>query len=255
MQPKLDKPSGVEPRHVKYILQIPGVEFLTNTQPHQIMAPEPASTPFGAMPAQTELDAISNRIQIALAKREELVRSWTSKSAREDKIRKTDEELDAEDALLFRNQPAYLGVGCPIPEKFLIGEADRSKKSLEARLGKGLQASKRRDAEEKAASAKRGLNQDSSDEEEGRSSLGKKKKRNLPMKVIENPIYAQKAVEQEPAVNTAKDVKDTEGDNSNILPIRPKKDKAARRNEKKKKKLKREKLKLNHQSDSQGSSC
>jgi len=220
------------------------------------MAPELASTPFGAMPAQTELDAISNRIQLALAKREELVRSWTSRSAREDKTRKTDEELDAEDALLFRVQPAYLGVGCPIPEKFLIGEADRSKKSLEARLGKGLQASKRRDAEEKAASAKRGLHGNSSDEEEGRSSLGKKKKKKiLRKKAVENPIYAQKDVEHDmppPIEREANDVK--KEDNSKVLPIRPKKDKATKRNEKKKKKAKRDRLKLNHQSDSQGSS-
>jgi len=213
------------------------------------MAPEAASTPFGAMPVQSELDVISNRIQVALAKREELVRSWTSKSAREDKSRKTDEQLDAEDTLLFRNQPAYLGVGCPIPEKFLIGEVDRSKKSLEARLGKGLQASKRRDAEEKAASAKRGLHQDSSDEEGGRSSLGKKKKKkNLYNEVIENPIYAQTIVEPELVADTVREEKDVGEDSSKSLPIRPKKDKAARRNEKKKKKSKRDKLKVNHQS-------
>lgn len=249
------------------------------------MAPEPVSVLFGSKPVQAELDAISNRIQIALAKREELIRSWTLKSAREDKTpRKTDAEIDAEDALLFQMQPPYLGVGCPIPEKFLIGEQDRSKKSLEARLGKGLQATKRRDAEEKAASAKRGLRGDSSDEEEGRSAVGKrKKKKGTTVKAAENPIYAMKVMDVEPVVSEVKEVNGLKSavsfpccsttlpieritvvhmanfdlknqETAQSLPIRSKDDKRKRRNEKKKKKRKTKNTAQLLQTDSQSSS-
>jgi len=80
----------------------------------------------------------------------------------------------------------------------MISEADRSKKTLESKFGKGLQASKRRDAEEKAESAKRALRDDSSDEEGGRSSLGKKKKKlkvaeaQQPAKQVEEVKEAEK---------------------------------------------------------------
>jgi hypothetical protein len=129
--------------------------------------------------SKEELDVISNRIAIALAKREKLVKSWTALSARPKEPEKTQEELDAEDAALFRNQPPYLGVGAPIPSHFLVSDAERNNKSLRAKFfpTKGLKGSKSRDEEEKAASAKRGLIDESSDEEGGRSSVGKAKKR------------------------------------------------------------------------------
>lgn len=128
--------------------------------------------------SKEELDVISNRIAIALAKREKLIKSWTALSARPKEPEKTQEELDAEDAALFRKQPPYLGVGSPIPSHFLVSDAERNNKSLRAKffLAKGLKGSKSRD-EEKAASAKRGLIDESSDEEGGRSSVGKAKKR------------------------------------------------------------------------------
>jgi len=150
-------------------------------------------------PSQEELDATVNRIQLELARREALVRKMMANTTATDlPPRKTDAELDAEDALLFRPQPPYLGLGCPIPENYLISEADRSKKNLEAKFGKGLQASKRRDAEEKAESAKRALNEDSSDEEGGRSSLGKKKKLKIEPAKVETPrkVSAQETVKK-----------------------------------------------------------
>jgi hypothetical protein len=129
--------------------------------------------------SKEELDVISNRIAIALAKREKLIKSWTALSARPKEPEKTQEELDAEDAALFRKQPPYLGVGAPIPSHFLVSDAERNNKSLRAKFfpAKGLKGSKSRDEEEKAASAKRGLIDESSDEEGGRSSVGKAKKR------------------------------------------------------------------------------
>lgn len=128
-----------------------------------------------------ELDAISNRVAVALAKRERLIKSWTASSAREKQPEKTQEELDGEDAILYRSQPPYLGVGAAVPSHFLVSDADRNNRSLRAKFfpTKGLKASKLRDAEEKAASAKRGLQNEDSEDEGGRSSLGKAKKQKI----------------------------------------------------------------------------
>jgi hypothetical protein len=147
------------------------------------MAPDEAAK--SAKVSKEDFDVISNRIAVALAKREALIKSWTASSSRERPLEKTEAELEAEDAALFRNEPPYLGVGAPIPSHFLVSEAERSNKSLRAKLlpSKTLKASKARDAEEKAASAKRGLKDESSDEEQGRSGLGRAKKRKTQMKI------------------------------------------------------------------------
>ncbi|PSS22931.1 hypothetical protein M430DRAFT_56797 [Amorphotheca resinae ATCC 22711] len=143
------------------------------------MAPELSTK--SAQDPKEGLDVISNRIAMALAKHDSLVKSWTALSARPKEPEKTQEELDAEEAALFRSEPPYLGVGAPIPSHFLISDAERNNKSLRAKFfpTKGLKASKSRDEEEKATSAKRRLMEESSDEEEGRSSLGKAKKRKM----------------------------------------------------------------------------
>merc|ERR1712093_575891 len=143
--------------------------------PTEDMAPnEPLKS---ARSSQDELAVISNRLAIAMAKREALVKSWTASSSRPEP-EKTQEELDAEDAALFRNAPPHLGVGAAIPAHFLANESEGGKKALRAKLlsTKGLKASKARDAVEKAASARRAMREQSSDEEEGRSSLGRAKK-------------------------------------------------------------------------------
>jgi len=143
------------------------------------MAPLHASK--SAKTSKEEFDVISNRLALALAKRESLIKSWTALSSHPRPEEKTQAELDAEDAALFRNEPAHLGVGAPIPSHFLVSEAERNNKSLRAKFfpPKGLKASKAREAEEKAASAKRGLRDESSDEEEGRSGLGRAKKQKV----------------------------------------------------------------------------
>ncbi|KAH6670719.1 hypothetical protein B0J14DRAFT_596921 [Halenospora varia] len=141
------------------------------------MAPEVAASK-SAKASKQEFDIISNRVALALAKRESLIKSWTTDAARSEAPTKSLEELEAEDATLFHNEPAHLGVGAPVPAEFLASDADRSRKSLRAKFFpvKGLKASKARDADEKAASAKRGMRDESSDEEEGRSGLGRAKK-------------------------------------------------------------------------------
>jgi hypothetical protein len=136
-----------------------------------------------ALAVAADFDVIQNRVAVALAKRERLIKSWTASSSRPRPPPKTQEELDAEDADLFNPTPAGLGLGAPIPKEFLDGDVKRKKISTNDKLrhiliGKraGLQASKPRDGKEKAGSAKRGLEQESSDEDQGRSALGKAKK-------------------------------------------------------------------------------
>jgi hypothetical protein len=144
------------------------------------MATESSSTP-AAEPF--DYDVFTNRIAVAMAKREAIVKSWTAKSSRPREPPKTQEQIDAENAEFLRPAPAHLGLGAPIPKEYLEGDLKRkdikSNDSLRKRLlGKqaGLQASKPRDAAEKAASAKRARKDDSSDEEEGRTSLIKSRK-------------------------------------------------------------------------------
>ncbi|KAL5325955.1 hypothetical protein ACEPPN_007091 [Leptodophora sp. 'Broadleaf-Isolate-01'] len=154
------------------------------------MAPEEPLK--SARASKDELAVISNRLAIAMAKREALVKSWTASSSNS-RPEKTQEELDAEDAALFRNEPPHLGVGAPIPAHFLVNESERGNKALRAKMltTKGLKASKARDAEEKAASAKRGMRVESSDEEEGRSGLGRAKKSKGCQNIV--PIVARQA--------------------------------------------------------------
>ncbi|KAI1006052.1 hypothetical protein K3495_g2168 [Podosphaera aphanis] len=141
--------------------------------------------------SQGDYDVISNQIISALAQRESLVKSWST-SSHSILPRKTQAELDAEDAALFQIQPPRLGVGALIPPEFLVSQAEQTTKSLRAKLliSHSLRASKARAAEEKAASAKRGLQNDSSDEEQGRTSLGRKKKTKNNSNSIEGNLLA-----------------------------------------------------------------
>lgn len=163
-----------------------------------------------AKQAKEDFAVISNRLAVAFAKREALIKSWTASSSRPPTApTKTEEELEAEDSALFRNQPQYLGVGAAIPSHFLVSEAERNNKSLRAKFfpTKGLKASKARDAEEKAASAKRGLKDQSSDEEEGRSGLGRAKKLKFTKKSEpkKQPIKDESESEEESRVTLGKE--------------------------------------------------
>lgn len=148
------------------------------------------------LPIAADLQAIEARIAVAFAKRERLVKSWTVGSTLPRAPAKTQEELKAEDAELYQIVPPFLGLGAPVPKEYLNGDVKRKEISSNDKLRKlitgsktGLQASKSRDLQEKARSAKRSLEAESSDEEEGRSGLGKAKKAK-PDKIIhrENPI-------------------------------------------------------------------
>lgn len=140
--------------------------------------------PSPSEPQKLDVDAFFNRIDLIMAEKEALVRSWTAQSKTIWPIvRKTAAELKAEEDEMFRPQPPYLGVGCPIPEGYQAEDEEDTKFTARAKFGMGLQASKRRDAEEKAESAKRAARDESSEIEGGRSSLGKKKKKNKKRKI------------------------------------------------------------------------
>jgi hypothetical protein len=160
---------------------------------NRTMAPE--EPPKFAKLSKQDFDVISNRLAVALAKRESLIKSWTASSSLSKEPAKSQEELDAEDAAVFRSEPPRLGVGAQIPSHFLVSEAERNNKSLRAKFfpANGLKASKPRDVEEKLVSVKRGLRDESSDEEEGRSALGRAKKQKIrtrvePIKDIMNEV-------------------------------------------------------------------
>ncbi|OBT67959.1 hypothetical protein VE03_02544 [Pseudogymnoascus sp. 23342-1-I1] len=136
------------------------------------------------LPVAENLEAIQARIDLAIAKQDAIVKSWVDKfDTTKCAPSKTQEEIAAWDAELFNPMPSNLGLGAPIPKEYLNGDMNRKDISGNSKLrslmmGKkaGLQAAKPRDAEEKASSMKRGLKDDTSDEEEGRSNLGKSKK-------------------------------------------------------------------------------
>lgn len=137
-------------------------------------------------PNPAAFDVLQNRIAVALAKRQRLIKSWTASSSRPRPPPKTEEELEKEDADLFRFEPPHLGLGAPIPKEFLDGGDKRKEISSNTKLrhlmlgnkSAGLQPSKPRDALQKTNGMKRGIKEQSSDEDEGRSSLGKAKKLN-----------------------------------------------------------------------------
>lgn len=142
-----------------------------------------------------ELEVLDNKVAIALAKHDEIVNGWIKASNRPPKPPViTDAEIEAQ----ISNA---LGIGGGITTSAELGNKTLRSKFLPS---KTLKASKARDAEEKAASARRGLKGESSDEEEGRSGLGKAKKHKQKSKVQEpvKPVAAgQEEQDSEPKAN------------------------------------------------------
>lgn len=130
--------------------------------------------------SQEDFEAVSNQISLILAQRHSLIKSWTASISDSAPPEKTSEELDAEDAALLHSQPFYLGLGAPIPAQFQLSEIERNNRLLRARLSgsKSLKSKQTRDGDEKSRYLKK-LHKEidnSSDEELGRSSVGKAKK-------------------------------------------------------------------------------
>jgi hypothetical protein len=131
-----------------------------------------------------DIKVIQARIDLAFAKHEALVNSWvtkfdTSKCAPD----KTAEEIAEWDAELYNPRPLSLGLGYELPKEAQNSETNRkdlknNEKLRKIMLGRkgGLNIAKPRDAEEKMQSRKRAQQGDSSEDEEGRSSMIKSKK-------------------------------------------------------------------------------
>ncbi|KAI4139536.1 MAG: hypothetical protein L6R39_006242 [Caloplaca ligustica] len=148
-------------------------------------------------PQPSEADIIFNRANVALAKSQRLVASWLPPRTEEEmRTAKTDEEIGKEEQELFTPVPELLGLGAKVPDDAKIGDLSRQKLTSEdllrrQLLGKGYAklrnkggleqrdprgtpqlGSKPRPAQ---APAKRKVEDVSSDEEGGRSTLGKKR--------------------------------------------------------------------------------
>jgi hypothetical protein len=158
-----------------------------------------------------DIKVIQARIDLAFAKHEALVNSWvtkfdTSKCAPD----KTAEEIAEWDAELYNPRPVSLGLGYELPKEAQNSGANRkdlknNEKLRKIMLGRkgGLNIAKPRDAEEKMQSRKRAQQGDSSEDEEGRSSMIKSKK------VKRFPKPAAPAVQPSPSLasHSSKDQK------------------------------------------------
>ncbi|KAL8705250.1 MAG: hypothetical protein Q9201_001629 [Fulgogasparrea decipioides] len=153
-------------------------------------------------PQSSEADIIFNRASVALAKSQRLVASWLPPRT-DDELRnaKTEEEIEQEEKELFTPVPEVLGLGANIPEDVNNGELKKQKLDSNDLLRKQLLGddyAKRRGAgshgqgnqrgiagalpvgsKPRPAPSKRKAEDLSSSDEGGRSTLGKKKQREI----------------------------------------------------------------------------
>ncbi|EGD89454.1 hypothetical protein H112_03077 [Trichophyton rubrum D6] len=143
------------------------------------------------MPAMSsEADVIFNRANVALARSQRLIASWLPpKTADETANAKSEEELQKEEDEIFTAVPEKLGLGAPIPQKEADGSIKRTELSSNDKLRKQLlgknfqkaEASRLKNASTRTKqtgptpSQKNELVEES-EEEDGRSALGKGKK-------------------------------------------------------------------------------
>ncbi|KAJ5708070.1 hypothetical protein N7488_007871 [Penicillium malachiteum] len=152
--------------------------------------------------SKSESDIILNRANVALSRSQRLVASWLPAQTEEELANtKTDEELQREEDEIFTAVPETLGIGAPLPEKAADGSWNRTELGSNDKLRKQL-LGKNYDRFMKAAAANKAqlktapatqarataLNNtqdnDSEDDEEGRTaSIGQKKRKVMPKKV------------------------------------------------------------------------
>ncbi|KAI4176084.1 MAG: hypothetical protein LQ348_006072 [Seirophora lacunosa] len=149
-------------------------------------------------PRPSEADVIFNRANVALAKSQRLVASWLPpRTEAELQSSKSEEQIEKEEQELFTPVPELLGLGAKVPDDLKDGGAlnkqkltsdDLLRKQL---LGKDYLESKRKEergqrgsgvvvplgSKPLPAAAKRKAEDVNSEDEGGRSSLGKKKHR------------------------------------------------------------------------------
>ncbi|KZF22788.1 hypothetical protein L228DRAFT_238696 [Xylona heveae TC161] len=162
------------------------------------------------MPATTsEADIVFNRANVALAKSQRLIASWLPpKTSDESANAKTEEDLDREEQEIFTPVPDQLGLGAPLPKDVPDGAVKRRDLSSNEALRKRLLGKNANKIQSKSLPAVHGSStplpgkntlagnkkgdlsrsgpvharysaatSDDEDDEGGRSSLGKSKKR------------------------------------------------------------------------------
>ncbi|KAL8947161.1 MAG: hypothetical protein Q9222_006530 [Ikaeria aurantiellina] len=151
-------------------------------------------------PQPSEADIIFNRANVALAKSQRLVASWLPPRTDEEvRATKTEEEIEKEEQEMFTPVPEVLGLGAPIPDDLKDGDLlkkqkaspdDKLRKQLLgkdyaklAKISKHTQGGQRGagdvgpvGSKPRPATEKRKLDEGDSEEEGGRSSLGKQKR-------------------------------------------------------------------------------
>ncbi|KAJ5734236.1 hypothetical protein N7493_003022 [Penicillium malachiteum] len=153
--------------------------------------------------SKSESDIILNRANVALSRSQRLVASWLPAQTEEELANtKTDEELQREEDEIFTAVPETLGIGAPLPEKAADGSWNRTELGSNDKLRKQL-LGKNYDRFMKAAAANKASqmkttpatqaratasnntqDNDSEDDEEGRTaSIGQKKRKVMPKKV------------------------------------------------------------------------
>ncbi|KAI4186574.1 MAG: hypothetical protein L6R41_003390 [Letrouitia leprolyta] len=151
-------------------------------------------------PQPSEADIIFNRANVALAKSQRLVASWLPPRTEEEiKNAKTEEEIEREEQELFTPVPELLGLGAKPPEDIKDGDPNRQKLTSNDLLRRQLLGKDHTRLQTKSSqregypnghggavsagskprpqSTKRKVEEENSGDEDGRSSLGKKKQR------------------------------------------------------------------------------
>ncbi|KAL8872612.1 MAG: hypothetical protein Q9174_001781 [Haloplaca sp. 1 TL-2023] len=178
-------------------------------------------------PEASEADIIFNRANVALAKSQRLVASWLPPPTEEElRNAKTEEEIEKEEQEMFAPVPEVLGLGAAIPDDMDEEHLKRQKMSSHDQLrrqllgkdyaklqgkGSGRQGSQRGIAnplpvgsKPRPTAPKRQAEDVSSDEEDGRSRLGRKRQQVVDLQGTESGT-AQHRHELE--AGTADDVK------------------------------------------------
>ncbi|KAL7276929.1 hypothetical protein RUND412_000073 [Rhizina undulata] len=138
-------------------------------------------------------DVIQARISVSIAQARRLVSSWLPPPTPEEILAtRSDEQLAKEDEEMFKPMPPRLGLGAPIPKDFLDGDSKTSKEfTSNDKLKRKLMGRKAAATSDKAKFSvaahclskpmprTNATGEESSDEDEGRSSLGKSKRRKV----------------------------------------------------------------------------
>ncbi|KAI9673451.1 MAG: hypothetical protein M1817_002913 [Caeruleum heppii] len=141
--------------------------------------------------SMTEADIIQNKVNVLLAKQQRLLASWLPPpTPTEQAHTKSQDQIDRDEEAMFTPIPSTVGVGAPIPEDLKGGPSKRSltandllRKRMLGRDAKTHSASTSRPGVKPSPTStarhSRARSVDESDEEGGRSQLGKTKRQKL----------------------------------------------------------------------------